>query len=135
MRLFSIIIYMIATVCIITGGKDFLGGIAGLTGIGEGVSATALADPAMNNAFQFFAGIWIGVGILLIFFLRDLERYKPAMLLLFGIIFLGGIGRLIALLNFGMPATEGATVITIGLIIELGLMPILAGWLAYRFKK
>lgn len=73
MRLFSIVIYILAAVCILTGGKDFIGGVAGLTGIGDEVSTASLADPAINNAFQFFAGIWMGVGILFILFLKNLE--------------------------------------------------------------
>jgi len=107
-----------------------------LTGLGENVSEAALSDPALNNGFQFFAGIWMGVGVLLILFLRDLEKYKTAMLTLLGIIFFGGIGRVISILNFGMPDNEaGQRIITIALVIELALMPILAWWVAFRFKK
>jgi len=135
MRVFTIIIYILAAVCIITGGKDFIIGIGGLSGLGADVSQAALRDPALNNGFQFFAGIWIGVGILFILFLRDLTKYKTAMLTLMAIVFLGGIGRVISILKFGMPETDsGQRIIILGLVIELLLMPILALFLSRKIK-
>lgn len=136
MNAFNTIIYILAAICIVTGLNDFVGGIGGLRSLGANLSDTGFADPVTDNVIRFFAGIWIGVGILFIQFLRDLERYKPAMITLMGIVFLGGIGRIISIIQYGMPESPaGAAVITVGLVVEVGLMPILTWWLASRKQK
>jgi len=135
MKLFKITIYVLAAICIITGANDFIGGIGGLRSLGANLTESGFSDPVTDNVIRFFAGIWIGVGLLLILFLRDLKRYQPAMLALIGIIFLGGIGRIISIFQYGMPEdTTGASIITLGLVVEIGLMPILAWWLNYKYN-
>ena len=136
MKLVRITIYILATICIMTGTNDFIRGIKGLRDLGANLTEAGFSDPATDNAIRFFAGIWIGVGIMFIIFLRDLKRYQPAMMALLGIVFLGGIGRIISILQYGMPeSSAGVAVILLGLFIEVGLMPILAWWLTYRFNK
>ncbi len=136
MKLFTVVIYILAVICLITGASDFLGGLSNLKGMGANLSEAGFADPITDNVLRFFAGIWIGVGVLFVLFLRDLERYKPAMLTLMGIVFLGGIGRIISIMQHGMPDNPiGSAVITVGLIVEIGLMPLLAWWLACHHNK
>lgn len=136
MTIFKITVYILAVICLITGANDFIGGVNALRILGANLTETGFSDPITDNVIRFFAGIWIGVGILFVIFLRDLIRYQPVMLVLFGIVLLGGIGRIISIVQYGMPENSaGAGLIIIGLIVEIGLMPFLAWWLTYRFNK
>lgn len=133
MKLFTIIIYFLATICLLTGASDFIQGLASLKVFGSTFSEISYSDPMADNIFRFFAGIWFGTGVLLIIFVRDLARYKPAMLALMAIIALGGIGRIISILQYGMPEHPlGYGLVTVGLIVELALVPALMFWLSRK---
>lgn len=86
--------------------------------------------------FRFFSGLWFGVGVLFILFIRDLERYKPAMVTLLYVVILGGIGRVISIAQYGMPEHPlGFTLVIAGLIAELVISPIMVWWLYARYAK
>jgi len=126
MKLFKYTIYFLAAICLITGASDFLQGMTALKAFGADLSETAKTWPVADNIFRFFAAVWFGVGILLILFAKDIARYKPALMTLLGIIALGGIGRIISILQYGMPAeTSGLMVVIAGLFAELLITPIL----------
>lgn len=63
--------------------------------------------------------------------LGDLRRYGAILQLCFAIVVLGGIGRALALIQVGQPASGiGPAFITVALVIELVLMPL--AWLTFR---
>lgn len=132
--MFKAIIYFLAAIALITGALDILNGMAAQKVFGANLSEAGFSDPMMDNVFRFLAAMWFGIGLQLIFFSRDLPRYKPALMLLLGIIILGGFARLLSIYHYGLPeASSGKMIIAAGLFSELVLAPILFVW-ARRIK-
>lgn len=133
---FKVMTYFMAAICLFTGANEFINGFIAFQDMGANLTEEGFADPLMNNVIRFFAAMWMGVGVMFIVFILDLERYKPAMLALFGIVFLGGIGRIISVLEFGMPeAASGVNLVVSGVIVEIVVIPVMACWLAFRFGQ
>lgn len=133
MRLLTYAVYFLAAIAIITGAMDIINGVAGVSAMGADIPATALGDPLLDNLFRFFAAIWLGLGLQLIFLVRDYDRYRPALLLLLGIVVFGGIARLISLAEYGFPQNGiGTLLVWLGLVAELLIAPILIWFTARR---
>lgn len=131
-RIFCGILWLLAAIALITGANDILSGLAAQKGFGTTISEAGLRDPIVDNIFRFFAAIWFGLGLQLILFSLDLERYRVALLLLFGIVVLGGLARLASIYQVGWPDAESAiSLINVGLVAELIITPVLAVWLVW----
>ncbi len=133
MRIFSALCYLFAATALFTGGNDFLQGLEAQRAFGSTLTDQGFADPLLDNVFRFFSGLWIGVGVLFVLFVRDLDRYKPAMIALLCIIILGGIGRIISISQYGLPDDpSGSMLVYAGLLAELVISPAMLWWLATR---
>ncbi len=75
---------------------------------------------AIDNTLRFMAGLWILIGAGLVYCLMDFNGRGTVLTILLAGFFLGGIGRLLSAMQFGMP--EPMIVPT---IIELVLPPII----------
>jgi len=136
MKLFTIMTYVFAAIALITGANDWFQGLESQRALGANLPDEVFSNPIADNVFRFFSGLWLGTGILFILFIRDLERYKPAMIALLSIVIIGGIGRLISLTQYGMPDHPSAMGLVIaGLLAELVISPIMVWWLYARYKK
>ncbi len=118
-------------IAISTGVNDLWNG-ASVTGdfgdLGDKVN-----NPTLNYTVRFLGAIWMGFGALLILFVTDLPRYQMALIVAFCIVILGGIGRLISIIQFGF--SEGNHLIVfITLGIELVLVPALLVWFLFMDK-
>jgi len=132
MKAFQIVIYVIAVIPLITGVSDIFNGAAGLLAAKGQLTANAVKDPYLDNMYRFFAAIWLGVGVFMMLFVRDLTRYHTAMTALFGVIFVGGLARVISVVQLGMPVDQSqANIIIVGLVIELFVIPVLYLWMRY----
>jgi Domain of unknown function (DUF4345) len=79
-----------------------------------------------DNHTRFLGGVWTGVGLLLMLSPLNLKAFRPALNLVFAIIFLGGLARFTAMrpdIVFG-PDIVGS------LIAELVGMPLLWLWVS-----
>ena len=120
---------MLALVTLLFGGLWFgfgtfvptlmAGVIISPTDIGEG-------HAYLDNTIRFLAGIWLLCGIGLFVSMRDFANYGTLHTLLMMGLVVGGLGRLLSAVNFGMPSIfVGPTV------LELVLPPI-AIWLRIK---
>lgn len=57
----------------------------------------------LDSDLRFFGGVWLGLGITVLATVRDLEKHYPLYRILWGMIFLGGIGRVLSMVIIGMP--------------------------------
>lgn len=131
-RVFCAILWLLAAIALSTGANDILNGLASQKDMGSTISDAGLRDPIVDNVFRFFAAIWLGLGLQFILFSTDLDRYRPALLLLFAIVVLGGFARLLSLQQVGWPTAEqGISLINVGLIAELVVTPLMAVWLVW----
>jgi len=136
MKIFKIIIYTFAAIALITGASDLLQGLDSQRSYGATLTEQGYADPMVNNVFRFFSGLWFGTGVLFILFIRDIDRYKPAMIALLSIVVIGGLGRVLSIVQFGMPEdSAGFTLVIMGLIAEIVMSPLLIGWLIIKHKS
>jgi len=87
------------------GGAWFFLGISTMEVIG-GQDLTQLRTGAAygfaDNAVRFFAGIWIATGVGLIYCLRDFTNRTLLLRIIMGGLFLGGVGRVLSMVQFGM---------------------------------
>jgi len=129
--MFKWIIYFLALIALVTGAMDLLLGVQSQENLGAKLTAEGFQDPMLDNVFRFFAAVWFGLGLQLIFLVRNLPRYKPALMLLLAIVVLGGIARLISMAQFGLPDPGlGRLIICAGLFAELIMAPFLMIWLS-----
>jgi hypothetical protein len=71
---------------------------------------------AMDNTYRYFGGIYLGVALLALWSVARIEQRANALVVATGAVFLGGLGRIIAIVNYGAPSTA----ILLALIVELG---------------
>lgn len=77
----------------------------------------------LESNFRFYNGLWLGVGIVLLWLIPRVEREKTTLRVIAVCFFCGGIGRLISLLFCGIPSPIDLVYV----IIELGF-PLLTLW-------
>jgi hypothetical protein len=89
----------------ILGAIPALSGIAGLFGLSDPiyVSAGLPANALLDSNLRFFNGMWLGLGLALYWLIPTIEKQTVLFRVLWGMIFLGGIGRLISMLFLSWP--------------------------------
>ena len=119
---------------VLSGIDTALGGLETLGWMGQ-AAFYEVSDQAgflvADNHQRFLGGVWTGLGLAIFFALRDLERHRTALALVFGMVFLGGLSRFSQLnlaVTFG-PDIAGA------LFVELVGMPALFIWLQRTVKR
>jgi len=110
--------------------------VLGLLPIGTGLAAFALGpalmpggqpvSPSIDNEYRFLAVFWFAFGVVIYWMLPNIERQTSLVRFLCGVIFLGGVGRLISYMTFGAP--HGAY--SAAMVLELIGMPLLVLWQA-----
>ena len=81
-------------------------GLLGMMGVHDpvyvaaGVPRTVLLDTNL----RFFSGVWVGVGLALWWLIPTIERQTVLFRVLWGMIFIGGIGRLLSMSMLGWPS-------------------------------
>ncbi|MEM8904259.1 MAG: DUF4345 domain-containing protein [Actinomycetota bacterium] len=77
-------------------------------------------DVALDSTYRYLGGVYLGLVLLAVWAIRRIEERADALIVVTGAIFLGGIGRLVSIVDHGVPSpgTWGALVIELG---SLGL--------------
>jgi hypothetical protein len=113
----------VAAACIVPfsiGGLGVLRGPAILRGVGADVPAD------LDSHFRYLSGLLLGIGILYLCAIPTLERRTALFRLLCAIIVAGGLGRLLSLIQVGVPGPGHQ----FGLVMELGVVPAITWWQA-----
>lgn len=131
MKFVKITTILLSLIALLTGAMDVIVGVAGQANIGVGTAAAAPFDPVLDSQVRFLGAVWLGLGAIQLVCLGDLRRYSAILQLCFAIVVLGGIGRALALVQVGQPASGiGPAFITVALVIELVLVPL--AWITFR---
>lgn len=77
----------------------------------------------LDSNIRFYSGLWLGIGIILLWLIPRVEREKTLLRVIAIFFFLGGMGRLISILTCGIPSA----VYFIYVLLELSF-PLLALW-------
>jgi len=80
--------------------------------------------PVLDSNLRFFGGLWLGLGVALVWLLPRIESESALFRAVWGAIFLGGIGRALSILLIDLPpaAFVGFT------ILELVGAPLFIYW-------
>ena len=95
-----------------------LTGAVGLLGLRDPlyVRFGVVPNAALDSNLRFFSGFWLGAGIAILWLVPRIERQGALFAALWGMIFLGGIGRLLSLLDAGPPPAPLLGVIALELL-------------------
>lgn len=86
--------------------------------------------PLLDSNLRFLGGLWLAAGIALLWLVPAIERQGVLFRALCGAIFIGGIGRVLSLLQVGVPSP----VVVAVMVVELVAPPllVLAQWRVAR---
>jgi Domain of unknown function (DUF4345) len=89
----------------ILGLIPFATGMLAMTGVDDPVYASLgmPRSPVLDSNLRFFAGVWLGLGIALLWLIPSIERQSTLFRAVWGAVFLGGIGRLLSITLIGLP--------------------------------
>ncbi|MCZ2136580.1 MAG: DUF4345 domain-containing protein [Burkholderiales bacterium] len=73
-------------------------------------------DGTLDSNLRFFGGIWLGLGLCVLWMLPRIERETALFRAFWLMIFLGGIGRVISLIAVGAPHAPFVALIALELI-------------------
>lgn len=136
MKAFKTILILFAIIPLVTGAIDLFVGLNAQTQLGVTIATQDLQDSVLDSQIRYLGAIWFGFGILLCVCIRDLSRYVGLLRGALAVVFLGGIGRCISLLDNGWPDTDGGRYfVMIAISIEIVGMPLLLWWQHRLFGK
>jgi len=126
-KIFQFLILILAIICFVPGGASAFGGMNGSAALGGGemiFNADSILRGFADNQYRFGFGVFFAQGLALLFFLRNIELNATVFRFVVLALFIGGLGRLSNIMEFGLvdPQVVGPTV------IELIIVPILALW-------
>ena len=82
-----------------------LTGIITMLGVSDPLYASSgvPALPVLDSNLRFFGGVWLGLGLALLWLVPRIERESALFRVVWGGIFLCGIGRLLSMVMVGLP--------------------------------
>jgi hypothetical protein len=80
-------------------------GLLGMMGVNNPEYVAAGVPPIvlLDTNLRFFSGVWVGLGLALWWLIPTIERQTVLFRLLWGMIFIGGIGRLLSMIMLEWP--------------------------------
>jgi uncharacterized protein YjeT (DUF2065 family) len=87
------------------GAIPVLTGIITMFGLSDPIYAAAKipANALLDSNLRFFGGVWLGLGLALYWLIPSIERQTVLFRVMWGMIFLGGIGRSLSIIFLGWP--------------------------------
>ncbi len=100
----------------------------GLTSVLRSAAVLKGVEPPLpidlDSHFRYLSGLLLGIGLTFLACLRNIERRRPVFLALGAIIFVGGLARLLSLVELGWPGPGHR----FGLVMELVVVPVIVLW-------
>jgi Domain of unknown function (DUF4345) len=80
-------------------------GLLGMMGVQDPVYVAAGVPPILllDTNLRFYSGVWVGLGLALWWLIPTIERQTVLFRVLWGMFFIGGIGRLLSMIMLGWP--------------------------------
>lgn len=120
---------VIAIACLVPLSAGSTGVLRGAAWLAHGPVATDL-----DSHFRYISGIFLGVGIAFASCVPSIETKGGRLRMLAAFVFLGGLARLLSLVETGTPGFG----MQFGLVMELAVTPLLALWqagFAWRYRS
>jgi uncharacterized protein YjeT (DUF2065 family) len=83
-------------------------GVLSMLGVKDPVYASSgiAAFPLLDSNLRFFGGVWLGLGVALLWLIPSIENQSILFRAIWGAIFLGGVGRLSSIVVVASPPTS-----------------------------
>ena len=80
-------------------------GLLGLMGVADPFYVAVGVPPivVLDTNLRFYSGIWLGLGLTFLWLIPTIERQTVLFRVLWGMIFIGGIGRLLSMMLLAWP--------------------------------
>lgn len=80
-------------------------GAIGMLGLNDPIYASARLPPfpLLDSNMRFFSGVWLGLGVAILWLVPRIGRETALFRFIWGAIFVGGIGRLLSIVVAGWP--------------------------------
>ena len=80
-------------------------GLIGLRGLNDPLYAPVSTPHAvlLDTNLRFFSGVWLGLGLALLWLIPSIEKQTTLFRVMWGMIFVGGIGRVLSISAAGTP--------------------------------
>lgn len=126
-RVFQLLVAILAFICFVPGGISAFGGLnasAGVSGMEMIFDQDSLLRGFADNQYRFGYGVFFTQGLVLAFFLTNIEKHTNLFRFALLALFIGGIARVTNIMEFGIVSDK----IVPPTIIELALVPLLIVW-------
>ena len=117
-RLFQIVVRIAAIVPVTAGGAGML---AGPKMIGASIQITR----DLGSHFRYLSGLLLGIGLIFLWAVARIDQRGQMFRALGLIVMVGGLGRVLGVIEQGLPGTPHR----LALVMELGVVPGLVFWL------
>lgn len=89
----------------VLGAIPIVTGLIGMSGLGDPLYAAAgvPSNVLLDSNLRFFSGAWLGLGLAMYWLIPRIEKQTVLFRVIWGMIFLGGVGRVISMLFEGPP--------------------------------
>lgn len=89
----------------ILGMVPLLTGLVTMMGVYDPIYANAglPGNPLLDSNLRFFGGVWFGLGVAFLWLIPKIEAHAVLFRVIWGAIFVGGIGRLLSIIFVGTP--------------------------------
>jgi hypothetical protein len=129
LRVYQAVVLLLALIPLSTGPLDLVLGLEGPRSIGMALSDIDLRDPILNSQVRFFGAVWLGTGLLMGLGAVRFERYGGVLKVIFAVLAVAGLGRLVSVVQFGLPAAPvGVAFVFATIILEVGIAPLMLLW-------
>jgi len=80
-------------------------GVLGLMGVNDPLYVAAGVPRVLllDTNLRFYSGVWIGLGFALLWLIPTIQNQTVLFRVLWGMVFLGGIGRILSIMQLGWP--------------------------------
>ena len=126
MRSLTLVLKLVAPLFFIVGALHLVLGLGADALLGAGVSADAMADPALDSQNRFYATAFTLYGVLLFLCSTDIPKYATVLRCVLWVFFAAGLARFVSIALHGSPPP----MIWLLLVSEVLPPPLLVWWLS-----
>ncbi len=102
-RILQIIIAIVGVVPILTGLMGILPPGVSDKFYGISLNDTIQGNIILDSNYRYYSGLWFGLGVIMFWIVPSIEKQKTALRIISTMIFIGGIGRVMSMITFGIP--------------------------------
>ncbi len=103
---------LLALIALATGAKGSVGGLTELEGVSQ----------VLDNTFRYYAGIWAGVGVGLVYCVIAMPEATQVLRVLMLAVVLGGIARMIGLRAYEVVEAKTMVAIAIEIVVPIAVV-------------